>query len=122
MASILIADDDRNLALLYQQELADEGYDVEVVHDARAAIGRVETAPPDLLVLDIRMPGMDGIEALGHILGKNNRLPVVLNTAYSNYKDNFMTWSADAYVVKSSDLSELKQTIADVLERRRAEG
>ena len=43
--------------------------------------------------------------------------PVILNTAYTNYKDNFMTWSADAYVVKSSDLSELKSTIADVLAR-----
>ncbi|MDP6777021.1 MAG: response regulator [Candidatus Latescibacteria bacterium] len=121
MKTLLIADDDKNLALLYEQELSDEGYRVEVVHDARQAIERVEEAPPDLLVLDIRMPGMDGIEALGHILGKNNRLPVILNTAYTNYKDNFMTWAADAYVVKSSDLTELKDTIREVLERREAE-
>ena len=121
MKRILIAEDDTNLALLYEQELSDEGYRVEVVHDARQAIERVGQDPPDLLVLDIRMPGMDGIEALGHILGKNNRLPVILNTAYSNYKDNFMTWSADAYVVKSSDLTELKVTIADVLKRRESE-
>jgi len=118
MKTILIADDDRNLTLLYEQELADDGYRVEVVHDARQAIQRVETNPPDLLVLDIRMPGMDGIEALNHIIGRNNRLPVILNTAYRNHKDNFMTWSADAYVVKSSDLTELKTTIQDVLERR----
>ena len=122
MKTILIADDDRNLTLLYAQELTDEGYRVDVVHDARQAIERVEQNPPDLLVLDIRMPGMDGIEALGHILGKNNRLPVILNTAYTNYKDNFMTWSADAYVVKSSDLSELKTTIAEVLRQRESEG
>lgn len=120
MARLLIADDDKNLALLYEQELTDEGYEVDVVNDARSAIDRVEADPPDLLVLDIQMPGMDGIEALSHILGKNNQLPVILNTAYSNYKDNFMTWSADAYVVKSSDLTELKATIADVLDRRSA--
>ncbi len=118
MARLLIVDDDKNLALLYEQELTDEGYDVDVVNDAKSAIDRVESDPPDLLVLDIQMPGMDGIEALSHILGKNNQLPVVLNTAYSNYKDNFMTWSADAYVVKSSDLTELKTTIEDVLKRR----
>ena len=118
MARLLVADDDKNLAILYEQELTDEGYDVDVVNDARSAIERVEKDPPDLLVLDIQMPGMDGIEALSHILGKNNQLPVILNTAYSNYKDNFMTWSADAYVVKSSDLTELKTTIHDILERR----
>lgn len=121
MKTILVADDDKNLALLYEQELTDEGYQVSVVHDARQAIEQVEQNPPDLLILDIRMPGMDGIEALGHILGKHNRLPVILNTAYTNYKDNFMTWSADAYVVKTSDLSELKNTIAEVLKRRESE-
>ena len=122
MARLLVADDDKNLAILYEQELTDEGYDVDVVNDARSAIERVEKDPPDLLVLDIQMPGMDGIEALSHILGKNNQLPVILNTAYSNYKDNFMTWSADAYVVKSSDLTELKTTIHDILECRGATG
>jgi DNA-binding response OmpR family regulator len=58
---------------------------------------------------------MDGIEALGHILSKDGTIPVVLHTAYSSYKDNFMTWSADAYVVKSADLSELKSRLREVL-------
>ena len=116
MKTILIADDDKNLALLYQQELSDEGYRVEVVGDGRQAIERVAQDPPDLLVLDIRMPGIDGIEALQQIMGQNNRLPVILNTAYSTYEDNYMTWSAAAYVVKSSDLTELKEKIRQVLE------
>ena len=121
MKTILIADDDRNLALLYQQELSDEGYQVEVVHDGRQAIEQVAQDPPDLLILDIRMPGIDGIETLQQILAQNNRLPVILNTAYSNYEDNYMTWSAEAYVVKSSDLTELKNKIREVLERREGE-
>ena len=116
MKTILVADDDKNLALLYQQELSDEGYRVEVVGDGRQAIERVAQDPPDLLVLDIRMPGIDGIEALQQIMGQNNRLPVILNTAYSTYEDNYMTWSAAAYVVKSSDLTELKEKIRQVLE------
>jgi DNA-binding response OmpR family regulator len=122
MKTILIADDDKNLTLLYEQELSDEGYQVDIVHDARSAINRVYETPPDLLILDIQMPGMDGIEALSHIIGQNNRLPVILNTAYSNYKSNFMTWSADAYVVKSSDLTELKTTIRDTLASRKQDG
>ena len=122
MTTILIADDDRNLTALYEQELTDDGYRVEILHDARQAINRVDEAPPDLLILDIQMPGMDGIEALSHVIGKNHRLPVILNTAYSNHKENFRTWSADAYVVKSSDLAELKETIQSVLKARAAEG
>ncbi len=118
MKTILIADDDRNLARLYQQELSDEGYQVEVVHDGRQAIVHITQNPPDLLVLDIRMPGMDGIEAMHQILGQNSHVPIILNTAYSDQKDNFMTWSADAYVIKSSDLTELKTRIQEVLERR----
>lgn len=118
MKNILIADDDTNLALLYEQELTDEGYQVDVVHDARAAIERVQQNPPDLLVLDVRMPGMDGIEALNKILGIDNQLPVILNTAYSNHKDNYLTWSADAYVVKSSDLTELKEAIKNILAQK----
>ena len=122
MKTILIADDDKNLTLLYKQELSDEGYQVDIVHDARSAINRVYETPPDLLILDIQMPGMNGIEALSHIIGQNHRLPVILNTAYLNDKSNFMTWSADAYVVKSSDLTELKTTIRDTLARRKQDG
>ncbi len=67
------------------------------------------------MVLDVAMPGVDGIETLGRILAENNRIPVLLHTAYATYKDNFMAWSADAYVVKSSDLSELKAEVRRVL-------
>jgi CheY-like chemotaxis protein len=118
MKNILVVDDDRNLSLLYEQELGEEGYQVNVVNNARDAIDRIEKTPPDLVVMDIRMPGMDGIEAMGRILARNNQLPIILNSAYTSYKDNFMSWSADAYVVKSSDLTELKREIKRALERR----
>jgi DNA-binding response OmpR family regulator len=53
------------------------------------------------------------------MLGKDRQAPVILNTAYPQYKENFMTWGADAYVLKSSDLTELKQKTRAVLERRK---
>ena len=62
---------------------------------------------------------MDGLEVLGNIIGINNKIPIILNTAYPSYKDDFMSWAADAYVVKSSDLSELKEKIHDSLSKRR---
>ncbi len=115
MTLVLLVEDEANQRLLYQQELEDEGYEVELAADGREALEKLEEHRPDLIVLDISMPNMDGIETLGHVLSRDNSIPVILHTAYSSYKDNFMTWSADAYVVKSSDLSELKERIRQAL-------
>jgi DNA-binding response OmpR family regulator len=68
----------------------------------------------DLVVLDLRMPGIDGLDLLARIRGHSRTLPVVINTAFSSYTDNYLTWSADAFVVKSSDLSELVATVCDL--------
>ena len=112
---ILVVDDEENLCLLYRDELESEGYEVRTVCDAATALKMMDADPPDLVVLDIRMPRMDGIEAMGRILGHRNNLPIILNTAYSSYKDDFRSWPADAYVVKSADTSELKRVIRRVL-------
>ena len=119
MATILIVEDDEHQQLLFREELSEEGYDVVVASSAQEALEIVEKVEPDAVVLDIAMPGMDGIEALGRLLAANNHLPDILHTAYATYKDNFMTWSADAYVVKSHDLSELKAELARVIAKRR---
>ncbi len=115
---ILIADDEPNIRLLYKSELEADGFDIVVATDGKDALQKVEQEKPDLVILDVRMPGMDGVEALGRILDKYRTMPIILNTAYSAYQDNFMTWSADGYVVKSGDVSVLKSKIVEVLKRR----
>lgn len=119
---ILIADDEPNIRLLYKSELEADGFEVAVAVDGKDALAKVESVKPDLVVLDVRMPGMDGVEALGRILDKNRTMPVILNTAYTSYQENFMTWSADAYVVKSGDVTVLKSKIHEVLKRRGIDG
>jgi len=121
MATILLVEDDEHQQLLFEEELKEDGYEVVVASSGQQALEVVGRVEPDLVILDIAMPGMDGIEALGRLLSRNNQLPVILHTAYATYKDNFMTWSADAYVVKSSDLSELKAEVARVLAKRQAD-
>ena len=118
MKTLLVVEDDRNQVELYRQELEDEGYAVVTATDGREAIERMEKHSVDLVILDINMPKMDGIEALGRILGKDNTMPVIIHTAYAHYKDNFMTWSAEYYITKSSDLNELKEKIREVLAGR----
>jgi len=115
---LLVVDDEVNQALLYEQELTDGGYDVDIAHSGSEAIALIGKNSYDLVVLDIGMPEMDGLETLGRMLGMDNRLPIILNTAFPSYKDNFMSWAADAYVVKSSDMSELKLKIREALEKR----
>ena len=121
MKLVLLVEDEANQRVLYRQVLEDEGYEVELAADGMAALEKLKERRPDLIVLDISMPNMDGIETLGHVLSRDNSIPVILHTAYSSYKDNFMTWSADDYVVKSSDLTELKERIKAALEGPRGE-
>ena len=115
MKTILVADDEEPIRDLITEELTEEGYRVVTASNAQEALKVVETEPLDLVVLDIRMPGMDGLEALPRILGMKEGLPVILHTAYSQYKESFMSWAADAYVVKSSDLGELKRKIKELI-------
>jgi two-component system, response regulator, stage 0 sporulation protein F len=117
MKTILVVDDDEAIRTLLQEELEEEGYKVLIATNARDALKMVAAEPLDLVVLDIRMPGMDGLEALPRILGLKEGLPVILNTAYSQYQESFMSWAADAYVVKSSDLTELKEKINELVNK-----
>ncbi len=120
MKRILVVDDDTSLRIYLEEELVEMGYEVLTASSAPEALKIIEKEPIDLVVLDIRMPGMTGIEALPRILGLKENLPIILNTAYSQYKDDFMAWAANAYVVKSFDLTELKEKIQELLKEQTA--
>ncbi len=120
MKRILVADDEPSIRKLYERELIREGYEVHFASNGQEAVQLSAKIHPDLIVMDIRMPGMDGIDAMRRIIEEDNRIPIVINTAYTAYKDNFLCWSADAYVTKSSDLTELKAAIRGLLEEERS--
>ncbi len=115
---ILIVEDDENQRMLYEAELVSEGYNVIKTALGSEAIEYVKNENPDLVILDLRMPDMDGIEIMNKISYYNNQLPIIINTAYMHYKESFLSWSADAYVLKSSDLTELKSKVAKLLPSR----
>jgi len=112
---ILIVDDEEPIRMLYKSELEEEGYDIILASTAMEALEKVESELLDLIVLDIKMPGMNGIEAMQKIVGKKKNIPIIINSAYPHFKDSFMTWVAEEYVVKSSNLQELKDKISQLL-------
>jgi two-component system, response regulator, stage 0 sporulation protein F len=112
---ILLVEDERPLCLLYEEELSREGYAVTAVTDAEAALAELGKTAFDLIITDIRMPGKNGIELITQIMGLRKDIPIIINSAYQSYKEDFMTWAADAYVVKSVSLDELKTKIKQLI-------
>jgi CheY-like chemotaxis protein len=117
---ILVVEDEEGLRLLYKEELEAEGYEVLTAQNGREAIQQLEEGKPDLIILDIVMPVMDGMEALGRIVGQERKIPIILNTSYPGYRRDFMSWAADAYVTKSTDLEVLKDKVRELLEKGKA--
>ena len=115
MPTVLVVDDDEHQRLLYQEGLELEGYEVLLASSGQAAVDIVSSQPVDCVVLDMAMPGMNGVETLAKILDVDRQLPVILHTGYSSYKDDFMTWAAEAYVIKSSGFTALKEHIRQAL-------
>lgn len=101
--TILVVEDDKNQLLLYEQELSVEGYIVITAKNGYEAVKKSQEYSPDLVIMDIILPKMDGIESMGRIMSERKKIPIIINTAYSSYGDNFMAWGADAYIIKSSD-------------------
>ena len=116
---ILIVEDDASQRLLYSEELKEENYEPITAKNGKEAMQVLKIIKADLIVLDIIMPVMDGMEALGRIIGKHKDIPIILYSSYSHYREDFMSWMADAYLTKSSDLTELKETIRNLLEKKR---
>ncbi len=116
MKKILVVDDEENIRLLLREELEDAGYLVLTAENGEQALDLIRAESPDLVTLDIKMPGEDGLMILRRIRETHYDLPVILYSAYDSYKTYFSAVAADHYVVKSSEFSELKEKIREILE------
>ena len=115
MKKILVVDDEENIRELYQEEFQEMGFEVTTVPDGIQALDKINTVKFDLVTLDMRMPDMDGIETLRRMKEKNHTLPIIICTAYEEYKHDFGSWSSEAYVVKSADMTQLRDTVKKLL-------
>lgn len=116
---ILVVEDDPSIARLLQLELTDRGADVRVEHDGLAALSTIETFRPDVMLLDILLPGMDGEHILARIRRAGASLPVIMITARDASRDKIrnLNTGADDYLTKPFDIDEVVARIGAVLRR-----
>jgi DNA-binding NtrC family response regulator len=113
---VLLVDDDAAQREMYCRRLERAGCRVRLADSADAATAEVRDRPPQVVVLDIAMPGRDGLSCLQELLDIEPGMPVIFNTAYPSFTDNFLAWAADACVEKTADAGPLISAIRDVVE------
>ena len=122
MQKILIVEDEKKLARYLQLELMHEGYDIRVVHDGRSAIEQHEAWGSDLILLDLMLPELSGIEVCRRIRQHDN-VPIIMLTAKDDVSDKVMglDMGADDYMTKPFAIEELLARIRVALKRHSSE-
>ncbi len=120
---LLVVEDEAKVASFIKRGLEEESYAVDVAVDGEEAVSMSDVYDYDLLVLDIMLPKMDGLEVLSHIRKKNNSIPVILLTAKDMVEDKVkgLDMGADDYVTKPFAFDELLARIRALLRRGKAE-
>jgi CheY-like chemotaxis protein len=112
---ILVVDDEESIRLLFQEELTDAGYEVATAKSGEEALIMIRERKPDLITLDIKMAQMDGADFLQELRKLHRDLPVIVCTAYDAYRQDFRLWVSDSFITKSSDITQLKTKIRELL-------
>lgn len=118
-ADILVVDDDRRITSMLRRALRAEGYEVRIANDGSEGLARVRERQPDLVVLDLLMPGIDGL-AVCRRLREESDLPILILTAKDETQDRVrgLDSGADDYLVKPFALDELLARVRALLRRR----
>lgn len=121
MADILIVDDDRAVATAFQQFLGFEGHDCRLASSAQDALQLIDERKPNLVMMDVRMPGVDGLQALEQIRASFPDVYVVIMTAYGSSQTSIdaIRNGAFDYLTKPLDLDQLREVIRKALDAQR---
>lgn len=121
MKTILLVDDEEAIRFIFKEGFEDDGYEVICAASGEEALTLYDKSiylhsiSISLVILDIQMPGMNGIEALRQFKLRNQNLPVIICSAYQEFKRDLGTWASDKYVVKSGVMDELKTAVKNII-------
>jgi len=119
MKTILVVDREVRERQLLVDELEMEGHRVVAVASAKEALEAATRTMPDLVILELALPQANGIELIGRLVGINRTLPIIIYSVTASYQENFMSWLADAYILKGAGFEELRAAIDRLLPRKR---
>ena len=124
MSKILIVDDDIASCRTLQLHFRAAGHDVEMAHDAVNGLAMVESFGPAVIILDIRMPGQSGLQALPDFKTRFPQTPVIMITAFDDMDSTItaMQRGADDYITKPIDITEMDQAVERAIKRRQSNG
>jgi len=118
MKRILVVDDEPNIRLLYREILNEDGYEVLEAESSTETFQTLNREPIDLVILDIKLRSESGLNILQRMIREYPNTAVVLCSAYSSFQDDYKSWLADSYIIKSSDPEELLREVRNVLQKR----
>jgi DNA-binding response OmpR family regulator len=117
--TILLVDVHEAFLTMLTKEFQEEGYQILTTQSGLEALRVLEEKPNvNLVITDLHLHEMDGAELLRQIKERWPDLPVIIHTAYTQYKENFLTWAADDYIVKSLDFSDLNNSVKKLIGKR----
>ncbi len=122
-AHILLVDDDRHITEVLRRALAYEGYSVDLAYQGSEALQKTLDHPPDLIILDLMLPGITGLEVCKRLRAAGNQVPILMLTAKDAIADRVagLDMGADDYLVKPIELEELLARVRALLRRRNPE-
>jgi DNA-binding response OmpR family regulator len=116
MKDILLIEDEEVHRILYEAELSQMGCSIRLAENGNMALKMFNEQRPDLIILDVMMPGISFIAIIREIHIKDPSVPIIINTAYSLEKEDIDRLAIEKYIIKSSDLRELKNAVRKLIQ------
>ncbi|ANU20216.1 two-component system response regulator [Planococcus plakortidis] len=117
MKKILIVDDQQGIRLLLKEVFERDGYETWIAGSGKEALELTESRCPDIVLMDMKMPGMDGIELLKRLKSRNHECKVIMMTAYGEMGviEESMNWGVMGYFTKPFDVFELRDAVREAI-------
>jgi DNA-binding response OmpR family regulator len=112
---ILVVDGEKQLCRRYSSRLSALGYTVTWANNGESALHKFKESPSDLIIMDLVLPDSTGFDYLQKFIDVKRDVKVVINTDRDGFKADFHSWFADAFLMKSADVTELTETVETIL-------